>query len=249
VDRVRQDEGEPRTPVLDVRDVHKSYRRGSEEVHALRGVSLSLLPGEVVVLIGPSGSGKTTLLNVLCGWETAEQGEVLWQGQPATGSLDAIPWAQLAVVPQNLGLMEELSIRENVLLPVRLGGAGSEEDVDDLLRAFGLDHLAARAPWEISLGEQQRAALARALVLGPTLLLADEPTAHQDEEYAKKVYQVLQAATGLGTTCLIASHNREALRAADRVLAIRDGVVRRVEVPADAAEEEIEAPRTLSPRH
>jgi putative ABC transport system ATP-binding protein len=121
--------------------------------------------------------------------------------------------------------------------------------VDDLLQAFGLDHLGARAPWEISLGEQQRVALARALVLGPTLLLADEPTAHQDEGYAKTVYQVLQGATGLGTTCLIASHNREALRAADRVLAIRDGVVRRVEVPADMAEDEIEAPRTLSPRH
>jgi putative ABC transport system ATP-binding protein len=235
--------------VVDVRDVHKSYRRGSEEVHALRGVSLSLFPGEVVVLIGPSGSGKTTLLNVLCGWERPEQGEVLWNGTPATGSLDAVPWVELAVVPQNLGLMEELSVRENVLLPVRLGGAGSEEDVDDLLQAFGLDHLGARAPWEISLGEQQRVALARALVLGPTLLLADEPTAHQDEGYAKTVYQVIQGATSLGTTCLIASHNREALRAADRVLAIRDGVVRRVEVPADMAEDEIEAPRTLSPRH
>jgi ABC-type lipoprotein export system ATPase subunit len=246
---VRQVEDPSRTPVVDVRDVHKSYRRGSEEVHALRGVSLSLFPGEVVVLIGPSGSGKTTLLNVLCGWERPEQGEVLWNGTPATGSLDAVPWSELAVVPQNLGLMEELSVRENVLLPVRLGGAGSEEDVDDLLQAFGLDHLGARAPWEVSLGEQQRVALARALVLGPTLLLADEPTAHQDEGYAKTVYRVLQGATGLGTTCLIASHNREALRAADRVLAIRDGVVRRVEVPADMAEDEIEAPRTLSPRH
>jgi putative ABC transport system ATP-binding protein len=246
---VRQVEDPSRTPVVDVRDVHKSYRRGSEEVHALRGVSLSLYPGEVVVLIGPSGSGKTTLLNVLCGWERPEQGEVLWNGTPATGTMDAVPWSRLAVVPQNLGLMEELSVRENVLLPVRLGGAGSEEDVDDLLRAFGLDHLGARAPWEISLGEQQRVALARALVLGPTLLLADEPTAHQDEGYARTVYQVIQGATGLGTTCLIASHNREALRAADRVLAIRDGVVRRVEVPADMAEDEIEAPRTLSPRH
>jgi putative ABC transport system ATP-binding protein len=246
---VRQVEDPSRTPLVDVRDVHKSYRRGSEEVHALRRVSLSLYPGEVVVLIGPSGSGKTTLLNVLCGWERPEQGEVLWNGAPATGTMDAVPWSQLAVVPQNLGLMEELSVRENVLLPVRLGGAGSEEDVDDLLRAFGLDHLGARSPWEISLGEQQRVALARALVLGPTLLLADEPTAHQDEGYARTVYQVIQGATGLGTTCLIASHNREALRAADRVLAIRDGVVRRVEVPADMAEDEIEAPRTLSPRH
>jgi putative ABC transport system ATP-binding protein len=203
----------------------------------------------VVVLIGPSGSGKTTLLNVLCGWERPEHGEVLWLGHPVTGKLGGVPWAQLSVVPQNLGLMEELSVRENVLAPVRLGARGSEEDVDDLLRAFGLDHLSDRSPWEISLGEQQRAAVARALVLGPTLLLADEPTAHQDEGYAKTVYRVLRAATSLGTTCLIASHNQEALRAADRVLAIRDGVVRRVEVPADVAEDEADAPRTLSPRH
>jgi putative ABC transport system ATP-binding protein len=210
---------------------------------------MTLDPGEVVVLIGPSGSGKTTLLNVLCGWEEPEQGEVLWEGQPVTRALDAVPWVRLSVIPQNLGLMEELSVRENVLLPIRLGGMGSDEDVDDLLRAFGLDHLANRSPWEISLGEQQRVALARALVLGPRLLLADEPTAHQDEGYARTVYRVLRAATELGTTCLIASHNREALRAADRVLAIRDGVVRRVEVPADVSDDEMEAPRTLSPRH
>ena len=220
---MRQVEDPSRTPVVDVRDVHKSYRRGSEEVHALRGVSLSLFPGEVVVLIGPSGSGKTTLLNVLCGWEGPEQGEVLWNGTPATGSLDAVPWSELAVVPQNLGLMEELSVRENVLLPVRLGGAGSEEDVDDLLQAFGLDHLGTRAPWEISLGEQQRAALARALVLGPTLLLADEPTAHQDSGWTDAIFARFRELLRDGGACLIATHNPETWGYADRVLSMHDG--------------------------
>lgn len=216
----------PDAVLVEVRDVHKTYRRGPEEVQALRGVTFSLRPGEVVVLMGPSGSGKSTILNVLCGWERPERGEVLWVGDPSGRAPSRRDWSEIAIVPQTLGLMEELSVRENVSLPVRLGGAGSFEDAEDLLSAFGLAHLADRAPWEISLGEQQRAALARALVLGPRLLLADEPTGHQDEAFARKVLRVLRAATNIGTTCLIASHNEEALRIADRVLAIRDGVVR-----------------------
>jgi ABC-type lipoprotein export system ATPase subunit len=228
--------------VVEVRDVHKTYRRGSEEVHALRGVSMTLHPGEVVVLMGPSGSGKSTLLNVLCGWERPERGEVVWMSDPSGPSPDLLLWNQIAIVPQNLGLMEELSVRENVSLPIRLGGTGSMEDVDDLLSAFGLDHLANRSPWEISLGEQQRTALARALVLAPRLLLADEPTGHQDEAFARRVLRVMRAATEIGTTCLIASHNEEALRIADRVLSIRDGVLQ----GTHAAIEE-EQPATWSP--
>jgi putative ABC transport system ATP-binding protein len=220
----------PNGPLVAVRDVHKTYRRGSEDVHALRGVSFDIGRGEVIVLIGPSGSGKTTLLNVLCGWERPDQGEVSWAGRSDGPAPGAPAWADLAVVPQNLGLLDELSVRENVALPVRLGGAGSMEDVDDLLSALGLDHAAARAPWELSLGEQQRAALARALVLGPRLLLADEPTGHQDEGFGRLVLRIIRAATEVGTTCLIASHNQEALKIADRVLAMRDGIVRRSEI-------------------
>jgi putative ABC transport system ATP-binding protein len=220
------------TAVIEARDVHKSYRRGPEEVNALRGVSLTVAEGEVVVLVGPSGSGKSTLLNVLCGWERPNAGEVLWPGSRpgATGSLADLPWGELAVVPQSLGLIEELSVRENVQLPVRLSTQRGQADdrperVEGLLGMFGLRQLADRQPWEISMGEQQRTALARALVLVPRLLLADEPTGHQDEGWGGRVLRAIRLVAERGVSCMVASHNPEAIGIADRVLRIRDGVI------------------------
>ena len=220
------------TAVIEARDVHKVYRRGPEEVNALRGVSLMVGEGEVVVLVGPSGSGKSTLLNVLCGWESPDSGEVLWPGSPAgpAGSMADLPWGELAVVPQSLGLIDELSVRENVRLPVRLTARGRGADdrperVEGLLGMFGLRQLADRQPWEISIGEQQRTALARALVLVPHLLLADEPTGHQDEAWGGRVLRAIKLVAERGVSCLVASHNPEAIDIADRVLRIRDGVI------------------------
>lgn len=214
-----------RTGLVEVRSVSKSYRRGPEQVHALREVTFSLGPGEVVALFGPSGSGKSTLLNVLAGWEAPDSGEVLWGVEgPAPA---ARSWMDVAILPQTLGLLEELSVRENVELPVRLGSrnGGYARRVDGFLSFLGLDGLADRTPNEVSIGEQQRTALARALVLGPKLLLADEPTGHQDEGWAKSVFRLLRMVAQRGTTCLIATHNDEAVRIADRVLSIRDGVI------------------------
>ena len=138
-------------------------------------------------------------------------------------------WSDVAILPQTLGLLEELSIRENIGLPLRLrpglAGDGGTKRVDGLLSLLGLDQLADRLPAEISIGEQQRTALARALVVKPALILADEPTGHQDEGWAKVVFKTLRAIARRGTTCLIATHNSEAVRFADRVLSIRDGMV------------------------
>jgi len=214
-------------PLVELREIRKSYRRGPEEVHALQGVSLSLRPGRVAALVGPSGSGKTTLLNVLCGWEKPDAGEIRWLGRPGP-DLVALQWKDLAVLPQDLGLMEELSIRENVELPLRLAGALGDRGrtrVQSMLEGFGLDLLADRGPVEVSLGEQQRTALARALALSPRLLLADEPTGHQDEGWARVVMRSLRLAAREGSACLVATHNPEALKYVDEVLAIRDGRV------------------------
>jgi putative ABC transport system ATP-binding protein len=208
--------------LLRVRDVSKSYRRGPEEVHALQGVTFELDAGEIVALVGPSGSGKTTLLNVLCGWEWPDQGDVRWADGSET-SANARGWSEIGILPQSLGLVEELSVYENVGLPARLAGGGHRERIDELLRMFGLDELHDRAPAEVSLGEQQRTALARALLLKPKLILADEPTGHQDEGWGKRVLAGLGAAARDGTCCLIATHNQEAMKYARRVLAIRDG--------------------------
>ncbi|MFL5736515.1 MAG: ABC transporter ATP-binding protein [Actinomycetota bacterium] len=214
-------------PLLVGRDLRKEYRRGPEVVHALRGADLEVEAGEVVALMGPSGSGKTTLLNVLCGWERPDGGTLAWRGS-AIESPSELPWSDVAIVPQDVALLEELSIGENVELPLRLSGTLRTEGPDaalSLIDALGLSQLAARPPGEASLGEQQRASIARALVVGPRLLLADEPTAHQDELWVKGVLTALRAAAARGTASLLATHSQEIKEHVDRVLTIRDGVL------------------------
>jgi ABC-type lipoprotein export system ATPase subunit len=131
--------------LLEAWGLDKTYRRGAERVHALRGVELALYPGELVALVGPSGSGKSSLLGVLAGWEPPDAGELTW-AVPTAGSGPA--WSELATVPQALGLLEDLTVRENVALPVgrrRTGGGRTEE----LLGLFGLAELADRSPSEL----------------------------------------------------------------------------------------------------
>lgn len=221
-------------PVVQVLDLSKSYFRGPEEVHALTHASLTIPPGELLALVGPSGSGKTTLLNLLCGWEEADSGNFMWRGAEGTSPRD-LRWDQLSIVPQSLGLLEELTVQENVELPLRLSNAefAHSPRVDQLIGDLGLTELRHRLPAEVSLGEQQRAALARALVTSPALLLADEPTGHQDSVWARGVMRALRTACNEGTACLVATHNAEVLRYVDRVLGIRDGRVG--EIPAEDA--------------
>jgi ABC-type lipoprotein export system ATPase subunit len=209
-------------PLLEARRLDKTYRRGTERVHALRGVDLALYPGELVALVGPSGSGKSSLLGVLAGWEPPDGGALSWAGQPA-----APAWSELATVPQALGLLDDLTVRENVALPVRLrlGPARAHEGrTEELLGLFGLAELADRSPSETSLGQQQRAAVARALVLTPQLVLADEPSAHQDAAWVHDVFAALrQVVHDRGAACLVATHDPEAVAFADRVLHLVDG--------------------------
>jgi putative ABC transport system ATP-binding protein len=218
-------------PVLEGSGLSKTFRRGPEEVHALSGADLIVRAGEILALVGPSGSGKTTLLSVLAGWERPERGEICWLGRPLPDPA-SLGWGEMAIVPQTLGMVEELSIRENVELPFRLGGHPASERsarVNGLLDDLGLTGLASRLPGEVSLGEQQRGALARALVLGPRLLMADEPTGHQDVDWTRGVLRVLEAAASDGIACLIATHHRALVHYSDRVLRISDGRLDEVE--------------------
>ena len=217
--------------VLESTGLTKEYRRGPERIHALAGVSFSICAGEVVALVGPSGSGKTTLLSVLAGWERPDGGHVRWSGLETHAGLPG--WDAVAVVPQTLGLVEELSIRENIELPLRLTGTAAGRDhVASLLEAFGLSELADRLPGETSLGEQQRTALARGLVRRPRLLMADEPTGHQDAHWTRAVLEAIDASAAEGTAVLMATHHRALVRFADRVVAMADG--RAEQVDADA---------------
>ena len=207
--------------VVSGRGLTRVHRRGAETVRALDRVDVDLDEGEVCALVGASGSGKSSLLTVLCGWEPLDAGTLTW----APGLGPTAGWGALAVVPQALGLLEELSVAENVGLPLRLGGRREPGRVDALLERFGLAALARRSPAQCSLGEQQRAAVARALVLRPRVLLGDEPTAHQDGDHAEELLRALREAAEDGACVVLATHAAEARAAADRVLELRDGRV------------------------
>lgn len=226
--------------LVEGRSLTKTFRRGAEQVNAVQNADLRLDEGELVALVGPSGSGKTTILNLLAGWDVPDAGDIYWAGVAAGAALESLPWHDIAIVPQTLGLLEELTIRENVALPLRLGASDrlAPERVDLLLDDLGLAQLADRSPSEVSLGEQQRAAIARALVGPPRLLLTDEPSGHQDAVWARGVFRELRRACAAGTTCLVATHNEEVLTFVDRILEMHDGAI----VSSHAARKEHDAP-------
>lgn len=220
----------PAAAGLSLRAVRVSYAGPGGPVTVLGGVDLHVAPGEVVAVAGRSGSGKTTLLTVATGWVAPDAGEARLDGTPVDADR---PWSDVAVVPQALGLLDELTVAENVGLPGRLRpAAGADTRVDPhadavaaLLAGLGLRHLADRHPDEVSLGEQQRAALARAAVARPRLLVADEPVAHQNRAWAEAVLDLLSGLAAAGTTVLLASHDALVFEHADRVLELTGGVL------------------------
>lgn len=195
---------------LHPRGITKHYA----ETLAVDDASLDLEPGEVGVVLGRSGSGKSTLLMILGAWLEPDTGD--------TG-LQTMQWSAVGYVPQRFGLLPELSIAENVGLPTRSAGSWHHARVADLLARLDLTALANRTPAETSIGQQQRTAIARALVQRPPLLLADEPTSHQDARSAARSWDAIAAAAAEGTACLVATHDENAASYADRVWEIVDG--------------------------
>lgn len=223
--------------VLVLTGIGRAFATPAGRVPVLDGVDLEIRPGEIVVVTGRSGSGKTTLLTIASGWDRPDVGVVQAPG-PLNGT---VTWSDIAVVPQALGLLDELTIEENITLPHRLGAprprsnsrSHAAASASEVMTDLRIDHLARRFPDEVSLGEQQRAAVARAIVASPQLLVADEPIAHQNAELAKTVMVELRAVVDTGTSCLVATHNEEAFDVADRVLALRpDDRYRRDDEPA-----------------
>ena len=214
---------DPTEAVVSVRELSKVFHHhGGDVVHALDSVNFDARPGELVGLVGRSGSGKTTLLNVIAGWERPSTGEVQWSEQVDASSP---AWSSVAVMPQKLGLMEELTVEENIEYPARLAGTLEErsDDIEELIDVLGLGELRSRYPREASVGEQQRTAIARALAVPTSVLLADEPTAHQDTASAERVFAALRRAADAGTAVVVATHNPEVIRHLDRVLTMADG--------------------------
>jgi putative ABC transport system ATP-binding protein len=202
-------------PLLDVEQVtHRLGGAGAAPV--LRDVDLRIQTAQLLALAGRSGSGKSTLCHLVAGLGVPDAGRIRLGGRLAHEVDD---WAQVSLLPQRLALVEELSIAENILLPTLLGHRPAPAtDPRRLISALGLSAVADRLAGQTSLGEQQRAALARALVLAPRLAVLDEPTGHQDDEHVGLVLQVLASARQDGTAVLVATHD-------DRVLEVADGVV------------------------
>ena len=213
--------------VVRARALTKTYARGDEQVHALREVGLSLHPGELVALVGPSGSGKSTLLNVLCGWERADSGTLEWTAELALQPPDRLPWGRLAIVPQALGLLEDLTIGENILLPARLTGRLRELQprAAELMDAVGIGHLSVRYPRQTSLGEQQRLSFACAVIGRPAIVVADEPTAELDSASADRVLEAVHDLRDEGVAFLLSSHDPRVVESADHLLRLEHGRV------------------------
>ncbi|HWA62523.1 MAG TPA: ABC transporter ATP-binding protein [Caulobacteraceae bacterium] len=220
-------------PVLRLVGVKREYASGETTLHVLKGVDLEVRPGEIVGLIGPSGSGKSSLLHAAGLLEHPTEGKVFVEGRECGALGDKartrIRLATIGFVYQFHHLLPELSALDNVALPVMIAGGRRKaalERARDLLQRLGLAERTHHQPGQLSGGEQQRVAVARALANQPRLLLADEPTGNLDPETSSGVFQALYdlaRATGVGA--LIATHNLELTRHMDRVLVMRDGHV------------------------
>jgi putative ABC transport system ATP-binding protein len=190
-----------------------------DETSGLQALTMEVRARELVVVRGRSGTGKSTLLAMIAGWCPPDRGVVTWG--PAFEGCDITAWDQVAVVPQVLALMGELSARENIEVALRGCGLSrtlASERADEVLDAFFLDELARRAPGETSLGQRQRTALARAIAVEPKLLLADEPTSHQDAASARRVVDVLRLRAEVGGGLLVTTHDEMVAAAANRVI-------------------------------
>ncbi len=220
--------------MLEVRDLEKTYsgRFGANPVRALKGVSFSVEAGEYVAIMGESGSGKTTLLNILATLDRPTGGSVLLDGRNLAGlkdsALAAFRRENLGFVFQEFNLLDTFTLRDNILLPLVLGGKSADElekRLEPVAASLGITELLHKYPWEVSGGQKQRAAVARALITRPRLILADEPTGALDSQSASELLRVFSRLNGEGQTILMVTHSIDAASHARRVLFIRDGVV------------------------
>ena len=222
--------------MLNVQNVHKSYQVGRTTYEVLKGISLSIGKGEFVAVMGPSGSSKTTLLNCISCYIPVDQGQITLDSRPLAelgeDQLAEVRNRKLGFVFQDFLLLDGLTVRENILLPAIIGGGAgkaAEDRADRLCQVFGIRPIQDKYPAEISGGEKQRTAVARALINEPLLILADEPTGNLDSRSSRAVIDAFrQARDTLGATIFMVTHDSFAASFCDRVILLRDGTVEQV---------------------
>ena len=217
-------------PIVAAHDLYRFFHAGEDETFALRGVSLSVEPGELIAVVGPSGSGKSTLLACLAGLDEPDGGSVSIAGERITRRPEAdrarLRARWIGIVRQTGNLLQHLTVGENVQLARSIaGGRGDEIAIDDLLDEVGVRDRSGHVPSTLSGGEAARAGLAVALANDPPLLLADEPTGEVDAGNEQLVLELLQQRAARGRGVLLVTHSTRAARAADRVLQLRDGSI------------------------
>lgn len=227
-------------PVLTGQSLHKRFSIGGVVVNALAGVDIEAHAGQMTMLLGPSGSGKTTLLHVLSGLERPDQGSV-HAGDRSLYDLSDITLSRLrsrefGFIFQAYNLLPNLTALENVQIPLRVNGRSNARPLAmEMLERVGLGKRAHHRPGQMSGGEQQRVAVARALVMNPRIVFADEPTGNLDSASSSEVMSIMHSLVKeQGTACLLVTHNAELAEMADRVVHLRDGLI--VEVSAGGSD-------------
>lgn len=234
--------------ILNVSNLKKTYttRFGGNQVQALKGVTFSVERGEYVAIMGESGSGKTTLLNLLAALDKPTSGMVILDGKELSSvkerSLASFRRENLGFVFQEFNLLDTFSIKDNILLPLVLSGQpvkNMEHRLAPIAQALGISEILGKFPYEVSGGQKQRAAVARALVTDPKLILADEPTGALDSASSSDLLRVFEQVNRAGQTILMVTHSTDAASHANRVLFIRDGVVFHQIYRGDSTNEEL----------
>ncbi len=221
-------------PLLEVKNVKKIYttRFGGAQVQALRAVNFAVEQGEYVAIMGESGSGKTTLLNIIASLDRPTAGKVLLAGEDVTSiaekQLSVFRRKKLGFVFQDFNLLDTFCIRDNIYLPLVLSGENykkMEEELAPIAKKLQIEDILEKYPYEVSGGQKQRCAVARALITGPQLILADEPTGALDSRASDNLLDMFFQINGEGQTILMVTHSVKAASHASRVLFIRDGEV------------------------
>jgi putative ABC transport system ATP-binding protein len=216
--------------LIEAHDLTKVYHRGSEEIHALKGVSLTVEKGEFVSIVGPSGSGKTGLMNLLGLLDTPTGGTLSINGTDVTTLKEkgrvVVRRDTIGFVFQQFFLIPTMTAQENLELPLLFSKKKPDpKKTESILEMLGLGHRGDHLPYQLSGGEMQRVAIGRALMNDPQIILADEPTGNLDSVSSEKIYDLFRRLCNQGLTLIVVTHNTELARRADRVITIRDGLL------------------------
>jgi len=219
-------------PIIHTEDLWRTYQMGSEEIHALRGVSFEIQPGEYVAVMGPSGSGKSTLMNLIGCLDTPSKGRYVLRGKVVSemndDELAAIRNREIGFVFQTFNLLPRATALHNVELPLVYAGIPKEKRLEQAKRAIEMVDLTERMthkPNELSGGQRQRVAIARALVMNPSILLADEPTGNLDSATGEEIMKLFERLHEQGHTIILVTHERDIAEHAHRTIHIRDGKI------------------------